>query len=69
VLDMSWRLADELAEKKTVDIAIDLLPGLDDRRWMGDTGCLSAAAEEGRARTADDVVARSVAGRCAGWRT
>jgi hypothetical protein len=30
VLDMSWRLADVLSEGKTVDIAVDLLPGMDD---------------------------------------
>jgi predicted Rossmann fold flavoprotein len=30
VLDMSWRLADVLAEGRTVDVAADLLPGIDD---------------------------------------
>jgi predicted Rossmann fold flavoprotein len=30
VLDMSWRLADVLAEGRTVDIAVDLLPQMDD---------------------------------------
>jgi predicted Rossmann fold flavoprotein len=30
VLDMSWRIADELAEGRTVDITVDLLPKMDD---------------------------------------
>jgi len=30
VLDMSWRLADMLAEGSTIDIAVDLLPGMED---------------------------------------
>ncbi|HSV27347.1 MAG TPA: NAD(P)/FAD-dependent oxidoreductase [Sedimentisphaerales bacterium] len=31
-LDMSWRLADALAEGRTVDMAVDLLPRMEDRQ-------------------------------------